>query len=224
MAEIKKKKHHLSPTMRWVDGDGRLTGEGFRLMRDIAVLIEAVNIVDGEITTDMLADLAVQASKLDDGAVVIGKLAAGAIYVSTLFADEVVITSKVKPNAISELTALIQSGSTGPNGGTILSGTVPIDSANNTGLLLTFTGFMGLPTPDPSNYGYWTITLNRNGSPIDATPPLYYDDNFSYQPVASFIDPTPGDDPVYSLTTTLQSGAGWFTITGGVLNVGLLKR
>ena len=223
MAEIKKKKHHLSPTMRWVDGDGRLTGEGFRLMRDIAVLVEAVNIVDGEITEDMLADLAVSASKLQDAAVVLGKLAVGSIYAHTLFVDEVVWTNAVAPNAISELSALTQVGSVSP-GGTILSGTVPIDSTNNTGLLLTLTAFMDLPTANSGNFGYWRMELRRNGVVIDQTPWLYYDDNFSYQPVATFMDPTPGDDPVYSVTTTLSGGLGWFNITGGVLNVGLLKR
>lgn len=207
MTEVKKKKYPISPTMRWISQEpgqeGRLTGEGFRLMKAITELVEAVTIEDGEVKTEMLE--------------------AGIIRVSTLFADEVVITSKVKPNAISELTALLQVGSTGP-GGTILSGVVPISSVNNTGLLLTFTGFMDRPTSGSNNFGYWNLNLYRNGSLIQNTPALFYDDNFSYQPVASFIDPTPGANPTYTLGSTLLGGPGAFNIMGGVLNVGLLKR
>lgn len=224
MAEITRQDIDLNPTMRFTDPQGRLTGEAFRFVSLLRRIVQAVNIVDGEVTEDMLADLAVSATKLQDGAVVVGKLAAGSIYVDTLFVNNVVKTNAVAPNAISELTAILQAGTAGPNAGTILSGAVAVSSTNNTGLLLTFTSFMDKPTFDSSNVGYWTITLNRNGSPIQTTPPLYYDDNFSYQPVASFIDPTPGTNPTYSLTTTLLSGLGNFGISGGVLNVGLLKR
>jgi hypothetical protein len=103
MTEITKRSYYISPTVRVVDGDGRLTKQGFDIFKAAAELVEAVTVVEGEITTAMLADLAVQASKLDNGAVVIGKLAAGSIHVSTLFADEVVITSKVATNAVSVL-------------------------------------------------------------------------------------------------------------------------
>lgn len=224
MTEITKRKHHISPTMRWVDGEGRLTGEGFRLIRDIAVLIEAVNIVDGEISTEMLADLAVQASKLDDGAVVIGKIAAGAIYVHTLFADEVVITAKVKPNAITELTVGLQTATGGPDGLDLVSVDVPISSVNNTGTLLSFTAFMSRPTLDPANNGYWRLVARRNGAQIGASPALFYDDNFAYPIVGSFVDFSPGSNPRYSIAAVPISGPGFFDINGGILNVSLLKR
>lgn len=204
MVDVKRQKRHLSPTTRWVNEEGRLTKDGFSLMKDFSEFISLIAIEDGEIKMEMLE--------------------AQIIRVSTLFADEVVITSKVKPNAISELSALIQPGSASPNGSMILVGTVPISSTNNTGLMLTFTGFMDKPTPDPSNVGYWSIQLNRNGVEIGSTPPLFYDDNFSYQPVATFIDENPGTNPEYSLTTTLHGGLGNFVITNSVLNVGLLKR
>lgn len=224
MAEISEDDYPLNPTLRLVNTEGRATAEFFRILKAIGKILRAVNVVDGEITTEKLADLAVQASKLDDGAVVIGKIAAGAIYVNTLFVDEVVWTNAVKPNAISEITALTQAGSAGPNGATLVSGTVPIDSTNNTGMLLTFTSYMDRPAEGMSNFGYWGLYLYRNGVLIDSTPGLFYDDNFSYQPVASFIDPNPGADPTYSVVSYLSSGPGNFTITGGVLNVGLLKR
>lgn len=209
--------------MRLVDGEGRPTSEFMRFLRDAVELINAVHLVPGEVTNEMLADLAVSATKLQDAAVVIGKLAAGSIHVSTLFVDEVIVTNKVAQNAISELTALLQVGSVGP-GGVILSGAVPITSTNNTGLLLTLTAFMDRPALGTGNFGYWSIQLRRNGVQIDTTPQLFYDDNFSYQPVASFIDPTPGTNPTYEVRTTLHGGDGNFSITGGVLNVGLLKR
>lgn len=224
MVAVTKKKYQISPTLRLTDGDGRATAEFYRVLTAIGVLLETISIEPGEITEEKLAALAVSAAKLQNGAVVIGKLAAGSIHVSTLFADSVVITNKVAANAISELTGLVQVGSVGPGGTTILSGSVPVTSTGNTGLLLTFTAFMDKPTFDPANFGEWSIQLNRNGVQIASTPPLYYDDNFSYQPVASFIDPTPGSNPTYSLTCTLHSGLGNFNVSGGVLNVGLLKR
>lgn len=204
MTEITRKKYPISPTLKLVDEQGRATSQFQRLLRAISELVEAVSIEDGEITTDMLE--------------------AEIIRVSTLFADEVIITGKVAQNAISELTAILQTVPAGPSGDTILSGTVPISTTNNTGLLLTLTAFMDLPTPNPGNFGYWQMHLQRNGVTIGSTPGLYYDDNFSYQPVATFIDSDPGTNPTYSVITSLSGGLGNFTITGGVLNVGLLKR
>lgn len=204
MVEVTRNKYPLNQTLKWVNSEGRLTSEAFRIMRAVGDLISAITIEDGEITTEMLE--------------------AEIIRVSTLFADEVIITGKIAQNAISEITAIQQVGTAGPNAGTILTGIIPVTTTGNTGLVLTFTSFMDKPTFDPGNFGYWSIQLNRNGSQIDSTPPLYYDDNFSYQPVASFIDETPGTNPEYSLTTTLHSGLGNFGVTGGVLNASLLKR
>ena len=205
MAEVSYRRYDVSATQRFVDTEGRLTQKGFELMKAVAAIVSAVTIQDGEITTEMLE--------------------AEVIRVSTLIADEIIVTSKVAPNAISELTALFQVGSAGPSTPVILEGTVPISSSTgNTGLLLTFTSFMDRPTSDPANFGYWSMQLNRNGVEIGSTPQLYYDDNFSYQPVASFVDEEPGENPYYSVTKTLHDGLGNFEINGGVLNVGLLKR
>lgn len=204
MAEVSFTTYDINPSQRFVDQEGRLTQKGFEIMKAVTQLVSAVTIEDGEVKTEMLE------SEI--------------IRVSTLFADNVVITSKVAPNAISELTALLQVGSNGPDGETLISGTIPIDSLNNTGLLLTFTAFMEKPDFDPANFGTWGLHLRRNGTIIDSTPPLFYDDNFSYQPVASFIDPDPGDDPEYEIESYLVGGPGVFTVSGGVLNVGLLKR
>lgn len=228
MVKVERKKRHLSPTTRFISQEpgqeGRLTADGFRLMKDLAEFISLIEIEDGEITTDKIAVGAVTAGKitvtsLEDISEFLGNVAVH----GNLVVGGTITTGKVAMNAISELTALIQPVTVGPHGSTILSGTVPV-SGTNTGLLLTFTGFMDKPTSDPANSGYWTITLNRNGTPIATTPLLFYDDNFSYQPVASFIDPTPGANPTYSLTTALHGGLGNFEIKGGVLNVGLLKR
>jgi hypothetical protein len=215
MVEVARRKYPLNPTLKLVNGEGRATSEFFRILTAIGNLIENITIQDGEVTADMIS-----VDSLEAISAVLGNV----IIEGDLIVEGTITTGKVAPNAISELTALLQGGTVGPNGDTILSGAVPVTSTDNTGLLLTFTSFMDLPTPNASNFGYWTITLNRNGVAIDTTPPLYYDDNFSYQPVASFIDPAPGTNPTYSLTTTLVSGLGFFTITGGVLNVGLLKR
>lgn len=224
MTELVTKDYTISATQRFVDAEGRLTQKGFEVMKAVARLLQAVNVVDGEITTEKLAELAVTAEKLGDEAVVVGKMAAGSIWVNTLFVNEVVWTDAVKQNAISEVTALTQVGSAGPVNEVLVAGTVPIDSTNNTGMILTFTAFMDRPDSDPGNFGYWGLLLKRNGVTIQSTPNLYYDDNFSYQPVASFIDEDPGEDPYYEVVTFLISGNADFTITGGVLNVGLLKR
>jgi hypothetical protein len=224
MVKVTRQDVDLNQTIRFTDAQGRLTGEAYRFLSMVRKIVQAVSIVDGEVTTDMLADLAVSAAKLDDGAVVVGKLAAGSIYVDTLFVNNVVKTNAVALNAISELTALFQGSPVGPDDATVLSGVVPVTGDDNTGLLLTFTGFMDVPTADPSNFGYWRLHLQRNGVTIDSTPLLYYDDNFSYQPVAAFVDETPGTDPTYSIVTELNSGLGNFAISGSVLNIGLLKR
>lgn len=218
MVKVERKKRHLSPTTRFISQEpgqeGRLTTDGFRLMKDLAEFISLIEIEDGEITADKISVESLEAISAVLGNVIIN---------GDLVVEGTITTGKVAMNAISELTALIQPVPVGPHGSTILSGTVPV-SGTNTGLLLTFTGFMDKPTSDPANSGYWTITLNRNGTPIATTPLLFYDDNFSYQPVASFIDPTPGTNPTYSLTTALHGGLGNFAVNGGVLNVGLLKR
>lgn len=208
MAEVKKKKYPISPTMRWISQEagqeGRLTGEGFRLMKAIAELVEAVTITDGEVTTEMLE--------------------AQIIRVSTLFADEVVITSKVAPNAISDITVGVQVGSGSPDGSVIVSVSVPVTAANTTGVILTFTAVQGLPAPGSGNFGSYAIVLARNGTVIDSTGSIYYDDNFAITMSAQFVDASPGSNPVYSIIVMTQAGPGNFSIYGGILNGALFKR
>lgn len=215
MVEVTRAKYPLNPTLKLVTPEGKATSEFFRILRAIGDLISNIEIEDGEVTADKI-----QVESLEAISAVLGNV----IVNGDLLVEGTVTTGKVALNAISELTALLQVGSTGPSGGTVLSGAVPVTSANNTGLLLTFTAFMDLPAPNASNFGYWQLHLRRNGVTIDSTPLLYYDDNFSYQPVASFVDENPGTNPTYSITTSLDSGVGDFIIQGGVLNVGLLKR
>jgi hypothetical protein len=204
MVEVTRAKYPLNPTLKLVDAEGRATAEFFRILRAIGDLINNIAIEDGEITTQMLE--------------------AEIIRVSTLFADEVIITGKVAPNAITELTAGLQVGLVGPNGDVAVDVDVPVTTTNNTGVLLVYTAVMTLPTPNAANFGTWGLTLQRNGVTIDSTPLLYYDDNFMYPVVASFVDETPGTNPNYTLTTFLNSGLGLFALEGGLLNCSLLKR
>lgn len=224
MAEITTQVIDLNPTMRFTDKEGRLTGEAFRFMALLRRIAKAVHIASGEITNDMLADLAVSASKLQDDAVVIGKLAAGSIYVSTLFADEVVVTKAVKPSAITDITTAAQSVSVGPSGNDVVTANVPLTDSDTTGVLIQFSGFMDRPSSSSSNFGYWRLRLMRNGVEIDRTPSLFYDDNFSYQPVAMWADESPGTNPEYTVRTQLVSGPGTFNIKDSLLVCSLFKR
>lgn len=204
MASITTREYPITPTMKWTDAEGRLTGEGFRLMRAVAELVEAVTIEDGEITTDMLE--------------------AEVIRVSTLFADEVIITSKVAPNAITDVSIGIQVGAGAPDGTTLASVLVPVTSSSNTGVILTFTGVQGLPSPNPANFGSWQLVLTRNGIAINGTGAIYYDDNFANLIAAQFVDDTPGTNPTYEVYAIALSGPGSFSLSDGVLNGALFKR
>lgn len=235
MASVTKRKYPLNPTLRWTNENGRLTAEGFRIIRAIADVIENVSIVDGEITEQMLADLAVTADKIGTGAVVAAKIAAGSvtaakISVSSLEAvsatlgnviidgdlvvNGTITTSKVELGGITEVTTATQPVAVGPNGNQILLVDVPT-IADNTGVLIQYVGFMTLPTANPANVGGWQIYLYRNASLIAATPVLDYDDNYAYPVSIVFIDENAGIDPEYQLLTHLVSGAGAFTVGGG---------
>jgi len=203
MVEVSRKAYPLNPTLQLVTPEGRATAEFFRILKAIGDLIGNITIEDGEVVTSMLE--------------------AEVIRVSTLFADEVIITSKVALQAITEITTGTQPFPVGPNGNQILITDVPT-VADNTAVLIQYVGFMALPSPDPSNVGGWQIYLYRNGSLIAATPVLNYDDNYAYPVSVVFIDEAAGVDPEYQLLTHLVSGAGNFTIGGGQAVFTQLKR
>lgn len=208
MVKIERKKRHLSPTTRFISQkpgqEGRLTDDGFRLMKDLAEFISLIEIEDGEIKTEMLE--------------------AEIIRVSTLIADEIIITSKVAQNAISEISVGQQAGSKPPNGTPVVTITVPVDTTFNTGVILTFTAVQGLPPADPGNVGSYQLSLRRNGTTIAASGPIFYDDNFAAPMAIQFIDPSPGSNPVYALVASTLTGPGNFSISNGALSGALFKR
>lgn len=224
MAKIDQQDYPLNPTLRLVNDEGRATSEFFRILKAIGKVLRSVNIVDGEITTDMLMDLAVDATKLDDGAVVVGKLAAGSIYVDTLFVNNVVKTGAVASNAITEVTTAAQVGTGTTASAYLIQATVPVTSTGNTGVLVSFTAFMRRPFVDSSNFGDWRLELHRNGVVISQTPNLFYDDNFAYPVICAFVDETPGTNPLYEIVPIGISGLCIFDIEGGLGVFSLLKR
>jgi hypothetical protein len=127
-------------------------------------------------------------------------------------------------NAITDTTVAFQAGPVGPANNNAVEADVPVTDTGTTGVLITFTAFMSLPNPDPANAGYWQLRLLRNGSQIEITPPLFYDDNFAYPVTAIWVDNDPGIDPHYEIRTNLSSGLGFFTIDGGVGVFALFKR
>lgn len=215
MASITTREYPITPTMRWVDSEGRLTGEGFRLMKAVAELVEAVTIEDGEITADMISVTSLEAISATLGNVVID---------GDLVVNGTITTGKIALQAVTEITIALQGGGVGPSGALVLSADVPVTDTGTTGVLIQFAGFMDKPVFDAANFGYWSIQLYKNGSPIDGTPGLFYDDNFSYQPVAFWVDESPGTDPEYEIYTVLGSGPGDFTLTDSVGIFSLFKR
>jgi hypothetical protein len=142
-------------------------------------------------------------------------------------ADGTIETPQVAEHSFSEITVLLQTAPVTPSGSgaEVLSGTVPVDAdALATGVVLNFTAFMDRPDIDIDNVGYWRIALDKNGSLFDVSPSLFYDDNFSYQPVAVFVDEAPGTDPFYRIRAVPVSGPTDFEISGGVLTVSYFKR
>lgn len=215
MAEVKKKKYHVSPTMRWADGDGRLTGEGFRLMKAIAELVEAVTIEDGEVTADKI-----QVDSLEAISAVLGNV----IIDGNLVVNGTITTGKVALNAISEITVGVQAGSGAPNGAPLITIAVPVTATSTTGVILTFTAVQGLPSVNAANFGSYDLRLTRNGIVIATSGAIYYDDNFASNMAIQFVDPTPGTNPTYAILATTLVGPGVFSIYGGVLNGALFKR
>lgn len=225
MVEVTRKKYPLNPTLKWTDAEGRLTAQGFRIIRAIGELIENITIVDGEVTTDMIAAGAVTAGKITvDSLEAISAVLGNVVVEGDLIVEGTLTTTKLGANAVTEVTTGDQVGIKGPSGDTIVSVAVPVTSTGNTGVLVTFTGFATLPSSSASNFGLWALQLYRDASLIGQTPFLYYDDNFSYPIVASFIDEAPGTNPTYSIVSVLSSGDGNFRIEGGLLNCSLLKR
>lgn len=204
MVEVTRAKYPLNPTLKLVTPDGRATAEFFRVLKAIGDLISNITIEDGEIQTEMLE--------------------AQIIRVSTLFADEVIITNKIAPNAISELSVGSQVGSIPPDGSTIVSVVVPVANATTTGVILTFTGSQSVPVSGGGNFGTYSFSVYRNGVYIGGSPGMFYDDNFAVFVALQFVDTTPGLNPTYSISASVGSGAGDFAITGSVLNGALFKR
>jgi len=204
MAVITTRQYPISPTLRWTTQDGRLTSEGFRLLKALADIAEFVTIQDGEVTA--------------------GKIAAGAINATNIIVENIIVTGQLTANSVTDITVAAQASAVGPDGNDVVEATVPVTGTGNTGVLINFTGFMDRPTTNASNFGYWRVRLERNGTEIDSTPSLFYDDNFAYPVVAAFADETPGTDPVYTISTVLTSGLGLFTISEGLLVCSLFKR
>lgn len=201
LVEITKSTPTISPTLKLVNGEGRPTSEFMRFLRAALEIIDAVNIVPGEITEEELADLAVSAAKLQDSAVVIGKLAAGSIHVSTLFADEVVITSKVAQNAITlgaaangaDATVALADGEV-----ELISEDITITNGGDVTIL-----FNSLATSVDSNFPETDYRLKRNGTVLLTKRWAVDDEEGVRDTILNYVD-TPGNGThTYSVTAEL---------------------
>jgi hypothetical protein len=215
MVEVTRAEYPLNPTLKLVTPEGRATAEFFRVLKAIGDLISNITIEDGEVTADMISVVSLEAISATLGNVVID---------GDLVVNGTITTGKVAQNAITEVTAAAQVSPVGPSGQTVVGVAVPVTTTGNTGVLITFNGFMSLPTPDPANFGTWGLYLTRNGVIIDSTAALYYDDNFTYPVTAAFIDDAPGLNPSYEIVTFLGSGLGNFQLAEGLIICSLLKR
>lgn len=215
MVKVERKKRHLSPTTRLVDSEGRLTTDGFKLIKDLAEFISLIAIEDGEIKANMI-----EVESLEAISAVLGNV----IINGNLVVEGTITTGKIGSNAVTGITAGIQVSPVSPHFADIVSVAVPISNTGITGVLISFTGFMARPGTGSGNFGDWGIQLKRNGVVIDNTPGLFYDDNFAYPVACTFVDLNPGINPVYTLSTAIYSGPGNFTLGGGLMNCSLLKR
>lgn len=219
MVKVERKKRHLSPTTRFISQEpgqeGRLTDDGFRLMKDLAEFISLIEIEDGEITADKISVESLEAISAVLGNVIIN---------GDLVVNGTITTGKVALNAISEITVGVQAGSGAPNGSPLITIAVPVTSVSTTGVILTFTAVQGLPSVNSSNFGSYDLRLARNGTVIATSGAIYYDDNFASNMAIQFVDPTPGTNPTYAILATTLAGPGTFSIYGGVLNGALFKR
>lgn len=130
MVEVTKKKYPLNPTLRWTTQDGRLTTEGFRIMRAVSDVLETVSIEDGEVTTDMIAAGAITAGKitvtsLDEISTFLGDVAID----GDLIVGGTITTSKLEDNAVTATATNTVSGGTFPHLTTfqeVIALTVPV--------------------------------------------------------------------------------------------------
>lgn len=216
MADIKTREYPITPTMRLTDAEGRATGEFFRLLKAISALVEAVTLVDGEVTADKI-----QVDSLEAISAVLGNV----IINGDLVINGTVTTGKLAANSATDVTVAIQVGNISPYSDFISQGVPAVSDPDITGMLITFFGFMDRPDLSSGNNGRWKMLLRRNGVQIDETPPQFYDDNFAYPLVAAWFDPSPGVDPVYTIGGDVLSGPGDFNVLEGSLaTFTLLKR
>lgn len=154
MVAVEFQQYPLNPTLRWTTADGRLTSEGFRMMRAISAIVSNVLISSQEITTEMLADLAVTADKVGNEAIIAAKIAAGAILADKIAANAVtaaaiaaasITTEKIAADAVTADKILVNElaaisavlGNVQVNGNLLVNGTI---TAGKYGLLSVPTG------------------------------------------------------------------------------------
>lgn len=195
MVKVERKTRHLSPTTRFIDDAGRLTTDGFRLMKDLAEFISLIEIEDGEIKTEMLE--------------------AQIIRVSTLFADSVVITRAVANQAITEATvavsnadvpasAAIQTLHAEPEGDRLLvRGAASMYSDNGLGFPEYGTLFLAKDGVEVASYYFW----------VEDVPTGYF--------AVEYIEDNPGEA---TWTLGIRSTSGPIITYGRVLQITNLKR
>lgn len=215
MARITTNEYPVTPTMRFVDAEGRLTGEGFRLIKAVSDVVQAITIEDGEVKASMISVVSLEA---------ISAVLGNVQVTGNLMVDGSLTTGKHASRSITDVTVALQVFPQGPNSPYIVQGVPVADDPDITGVLIDFVAFMDRPALDAGNVGYWRLFPKRNGVEFDTTPDLFYDDNFAYPVVARWFDETPGLNPTYIINGELLSGLGDFTIAGGIAIFTLLKR
>lgn len=186
--------YSLSPRVFFVDEHGRLTTEGFRIMKAALQLVSAIAIDDGEITTAKLATGAVTTAKIDTDAVTADKISVsnleaisatlgnvavtGSLVVDgTLtvgkYQDGSISTAKVASNAVSASSVYFSSGTIDVSQGTgaveVASATLTPSGKSGSRVEVSFVCELYPYIPGglgTGNEGVFTAKLKKGGSAV----------------------------------------------------------
>jgi hypothetical protein len=164
----------------------------------------------------------------DDHGVVVNpwSVVAGVVYLTdvritgSLIVDETITTNLMLANAVTSGAVFTQGSEIG-SGAELVGGYFNVLYGS---VKILFIGSQTRPYENPGNFGGYTITVYRDGTPINSLP-IFYDDNFSGIAALAAVD-TPGPGTFYySIGTSVGSGMGGFTFAaGGQLILDNFKR
>lgn len=203
MAVPVKKKYPLNPTLRWTDSDGRLTAEGFRIIRAIGEIIETITIEDGEVTAEKINVVNLEAISAVLGNVIID---------GDLIVNGTITTPKYNDGSIS---ASIVATSVGPVslGGSFATIQTAVVTTDDGAVLLNSTANIWSSNAAPFD-AYCEMRLLRNGSTVHTWIGGHIwassgDTNKRFSRTYNYRDSSPGVGSVsYELQARVSNGSG----------------